>query len=201
MPDEKYDGMTVTEALKVEGEAQGEVETDALQGGAHERVSDVAEIIDEIAEIDPLDEVLAAVGVGEGVDPVDALISAPRVVDTDTVTLKRLNAVFTVQAIDDDRKYDKLVERCTSIVRNRRGGGRSREVDGRRLAKLTVVEYTVYPGFKPSRKGYEKLAERYGVTDPEALVSEALYIGEIDALADKILDISGFDDDLDNAGN
>lgn len=190
MMEENYDGMTVTEAVKAEG-----------SGPAPELISEVDEIIDESAEIDPLDEMMQAVGAGEGVDPIEALISAPRVVDTDTVKIKRLNASFVVQAIDDDRKYDKLVERCTSIVRNRRGGGRTREVDGRRLAKLTVLEYTVYPGFKPGRKGYEQLTERYEVTDPEALVSEALYIGEIDALADKILDISGFDDDLDNAGN
>ncbi len=190
--EENYDGMTVTEAVKAEGQGPSP---------APELISEVDEIIDDSADIDPLDEMLEAVGAGEGVDPIEALISAPRVVDTDTVKIKRLNALFTVQAIDDDRKYDKLVERCTSIVRNRRGGGRTREVDGRRLAKLTVLEYTVYPGFKPGRKGYEQLTERYEVTDPEALVSEALYIGEIDALADKILDISGFDDDLDNAGN
>jgi len=190
--EENYDGLTVTEAVKADKSGSS---------APPELISEIEEIIDVDAEIDPLDDVLEAVGAGDGVDPIEALISAPRVVDTDTVKIKRLNATFTVQAIDDDRKYDKLVERCTSIVRNRRGGGRSREVDGRRLAKLTVVEYTLIPGFKPGRDGYEKLVERYGVSDPEALVSEALYIGEIDALADKILDISGFDDDLDNAGN
>lgn len=187
MDDKDFEGMTVTEAIEAEGQSQ-------------EEDIDIGEV-EEDADPDPLDETLAAMGVGDGVDPVDALLNAPRVVDTDRVWIKRLNTWFTVQAIDDDRKYDKLVERCTRIVRNRRGGGRSREVDGRRLAKLTVVEYTVHPGFKPNKDGFEALSERYKTNEPENLVSEALYIGEIDALADKILDISGFADDLEIAGN
>jgi len=186
MDDENYEGMTVTEAVKAETEAETEVDIDIG--------------VDD-SEPDPLDEALAAIGAGDGMDPLQALLDAPRLVDTALVRIKRLDTSFTVQAIDDDRKYDKLVERCTRIVRNRRGGGRSREVDGRRLAKLTVVEYTLSPGFRPGMEGFEALVERYGTSEPESLVSEALYIGEIDALADKILEISGFEDDLENAGN
>ncbi len=194
MPGDDYerDGLTVAEAVQAE---QG----DSVD--PEEEVDVDIGVVDGDEEPDGLDEVMAKIGAGDGVDPIQALIDAPRVVDTGKVRIRRLDTSFVVQAIDDDRKYDKLVEQCTRLVRNRRGGGRSREVDGRRLAKLTVVEYTVVPGFKPGRDGFEQLVERYKTNEPENLVSEALYIGEIDALADKILELSGFEDDLENAGN
>lgn len=162
----------------------------------------VPEVIDPEAEVSPMEDLREEMSIGDGVDPVAALLSVdPDQAPTATVPIKRLNTVFTVQAIMDDREYDKLVERCSTFVRNRRGGGRNREIDGRRLSKLTIAEYTVNPGFKPGRPGYEKLAEKFGSQEPEILVARALLVGEQDLLTDKILTLSGFEDDLELAGN
>lgn len=175
-----YDGMTVSEAL----DEMNEVEVDAEQT--------------------PLEAVRAELNVGEGVDPLSAFLdvdtSEP---PTDTVPLRRLGIEVTVQAITDDREYERMVDRCTTYVKNRRGGGRTKELDGRRLSKLTVAQFTVNPPFHPKngKAGFDALAQKYGTDDPELLVERALLIGEIDAIADRILTISGFDDEYEVAGN
>ncbi len=181
MPEE-YEGMTVDEAVKAEG-GSPDIEIDA--------------------EVSPMDEVRDEMGIAENVDPLSALLDAPTEAPTDQVLLKRLKAEFTVVAITDDRAYDRIVERCTRYVKNRRGGARTREVDGRRLSRLTVAEYCINPSFIPkhNQAQYEALVEKYGATEPEDLVDRALYMGEVDLLADAILTLSGFDDEVETAGN
>lgn len=184
--DTDLDGLTIAEARE--------------KLASPEQVVDIEEIeTDE--ELDALDEVRGDLGIGAGVDPLSALLDAPLEAPTATVFLKRLGATFTVMAITDDRAYDRIVERCTKFVKNRRGGGRTREVDGRRLGRLTVAEYCVEPGFTPKYAGYEALSAKFGTKEPEDLVDRALLMGEVDLLADKILDISGFDDEVETAGN
>ena len=183
-----YEGMTVREAVEAEKAADAE---------------GVEEVVDTTDPGTDLDEVREELGIAENVDPLAALLDAPDEPPRDVVFIKRLGATFTVEAITDDAVYDNLVERCTKIVRSRRGGGR-REVDGRRLARLTVAEYCVNPAFKASRgrESYEALVKKYGSKEPEDLVDRALLLGEIDLIADKILAISGFEDDgVELAGN
>jgi len=180
---DEYEGMTMDEAIKAD--------------------SEITEVIDADAEITEMDEVRAELGIGETVDPVAALLDAPSEAPTETVTIKRLNTKFVIQAITDDKAYDRIVEQCTSYVRNRRGGGRTREVDGRRLARLTVAEYTLSPPFKAKNgvDAYEALAAKFGAKEPDTLVDRALLMGEVDLLAEHILALSGFDDEVEMAGN
>ncbi len=159
---------------------------------------------DEADEPTPLEEVRDQLNIGEGVDPLAALLgtddgSPP----TQEVFIKRLNARFIVEAITDDKVYDRMVDRCTHYVKGRRGQGRTKELDTRRLGKLTVAEYTVSPPFTRKRgsAAFDQLAEKYGVGEPEDIVGKALYIGEIDLLADVIMTLSGFDDDIEVSGN
>ncbi len=183
------DGQTIDEAIAADqGDAVDEIEIDA--------------------PVSEMDEVRGELGIGEGVDPVAALLEAPMEAPTQHVYLRRLSTYFDVEAILDDRAYDKIVERCTRYVRNRRGGGRTREVDGRRLSRLTVAEYTVAPAFSAKRAAdtsseskFEAMAEKFGTREPEDLVDRALLMGEIDLLADAILTLSGFEDELETAGN
>lgn len=151
----------------------------------------------------PMDEVRDELGIGDGVDPVAALLDAPEEAPKDRVFIKRLKAWFVVEAIQDDKAYDRIVDRCTSYVKNRRGSGRTREVDGRRLTRLTVAHYTISPAFHPDRgrAEFDKLATKYGTKEPEVLVDRALLMGEVDALSDMIMTISGFEDELETAGN
>lgn len=160
-------------------------------------------VVELDSEDTPLEAVRAELKIGDNVDPLAALLDASDEPPTEDVFIRRLGTYFTVQAITDDKVYEKLTERCTIYVKNRRGAGRTKEIDGRRLARLTVAEYTMSPVFTrridPAR--FQALADRYGTEEPEDLVDAALLMGEIDLLADKILTISGFDDELETAGN
>lgn len=176
------DGMTIDEVLKAEGD-EPEVKADA--------------------ETTELDDVREELGIGTTVDPISALLDAPAEAPTDTVPISRLGTKFVIVAITDDKAYDRLVDQCTSYVKNRRGAGRTREVDGRRLARLTVAEYCTSPPFKAKygADGYEALAAKFGTKEPDTLVDRALLMGEIDLINERILTLSGFDDDLTVAGN
>jgi len=175
--DTEFDGMTLTDAIASEKE----------------------ETVDR--EDTPMEAVRAELNIGEGVDPLAALLNAPKEPPTDDVFLARLGVNFVVKAITDDKLYDRLVEQCTKYIKNRRGAGRTQELDGRRLARLTVANFTVSPSFMREGKGYDALVERYGAEDPEDLVQAALLLGEVDALADKIMSLTGFDDEVEQAGN
>ena len=154
---------------------------------------------DKIVEGDdtPMEAVRAELEIGDSVDPLTALLDAPLEAPTAEVYIKRLGAHFTVQAITDDREYERLVEQCTSYVRARRGQGRTREVDGRRLGRLTVANYCTSPAFhrRHGQAEFEQLAGKFDTEEPDVLVDRALLMGEVDLLADKILDLSGFEDD------
>lgn len=152
-------------------------------------------------EASDLEKARATVGASEHEDPLKALLA----VDTsqpiqDTHRIKRLGVDFVIEAFQDDKVYDSVVERATHYVR-RKGGNRQRQVDNRRLSKLLVIEGTVYPAFSPRRgqESFAQLAAKYGTEDPETLVGRALLPGEIDQLAEKILELSGYDDDLEEA--
>jgi hypothetical protein len=182
---ENYEGLTVAEAL------------------AQERGSE-AEVVEVDEEASPAEEVRESLGIGEGLDPLSAFLAVDTSKPpTEDVHLARLGIKVTVQAITDDKEYEQLVDRCTLYVKNRRGGGRTKELDGRRLSKLTVAGFTVNPAFHPKngKQQFDQLAKKYGTNDPEILVERALLIGEIDLLAERILTISGFDDELEVAGN
>lgn len=185
---DEYEGLTVADAIAKERSKDNDVVLDEV-------------VVDE--PVLPMDEVREELGIGEAVDPISALLDAPEEAPTSRVFIKRLNAWFDIEAITDDRAYDRIVDRCTKIVKNRRGGSRSRELDSRRLARLTVATYTVNPAFSPGRdvKGYEKLAARYGTNEPEDLVDRALLMGEIDLITDAIMSLSGFEDEVETAGN
>lgn len=166
--------------------------------------ADEPEVIELDEEASDIEKAQAAVEgvVGPGsLDPLAALL------DWDTSKpiqdrwySRRLKAWFTYEAFHDDRDYERVVERATRYVK-RRGGGRQREIDNRQLSKLVVIERVVDPVFSPQhgQAKFQRLAAKYGSEDPEVLVGRALLPGEIDQLAEKILELSGYDDDLEEA--
>ena len=160
----------------------------------------------EYASLDPVEKAREDLRISDDVDPLTALLRAEDKEDiTDVFRIPRLGVSFVVRPIADDREYDKLVERCT-ILQKRRGGSRYRELDGRRLARLIVAAYTVTPPFNAQvdEAGFQKMVARFGTEEPESLVAKALLPGEIDALSDHILTLSGFSDEVagvDTAGN
>lgn len=166
-------------------------------------IEEEGQTIEVEGEITEIELVRDELGISEKIDPLGALLDQPDEAPTTEVYLKRLGTSFTVQAITDDRAYDKLIERCTIYRKNRRGGGRTRDLDGRRLSRLTVAEYTIEPAFhrRNGQESFEALSARFGSSEPEDLVDRALLMGEVDLLADAILELSGFDDEVETAGN
>lgn len=154
------------------------------------------EVVDDDSPLTPLEEVAEEIGAGPGVDPLEALLGiAPNTDITDEVTIERLGTVFTIKAIPDDEEYEKLQERCTDTIRRRRGIPQEK-LNWPKFRRTLVAEYTLDPPFHPKYDdaGYRKLAEHHGATDPTDLVRRALLPGEVDLVADRILQLSGFGD-------
>lgn len=163
---------------------------------------------DEYEALEPIEKVRTDLDIDENVDPLKALLSVDKNEITAEYPISRLKTKFTVRAISDDNEYEKMMDRCTQRI-PRRGRPPQEKLDVRKLARLVVASYVTAPAFDPrvDRDSFVKLATHYGFadpenTDPEKLVSRALLPGEIDALSDFILRLSGFDDELVNtAGN
>lgn len=185
MGEDRNEGRTITEVIE-----EGRLSEDEPE----------LEFIDE--EPSPAEEVQAMLNIGEGVDPLEAVLGSDGLQIIDKVFIRRLKSWFEIVAIADSEEYEELVKRCTHEKRTRRGGAR-KELDSLRLARLTVVNYTLQPAFHPRRstEGFAQLADKYKTTEPETIVQRALLIGEIDMLSEAILTLSGFDDEVETAGN
>lgn len=119
-------------------------------------------------------------------DALQALLSADINVEA-KVFIKRLGADFTVKAIDGNT-LNKLQEQATHYVG--KGTNRKAQLDQNELGRLLIAEACINPDFSNA-----KLIEKYGASDKADCVQKALLAGEIAKLSDKILEISGFDDD------
>jgi hypothetical protein len=142
------------------------------------------------------------VGASEADDPLRALLDAD-IGDglQDVWHSKRLGVDFTIRGFANDKDYEKVVDRATTWTR-RRGGNKQRELDNRKLSKLLVAEGLVSPDLSQGSNDFKQLAEKYGVMDAESLVGKMFLPGEVDQIAEKVLILSGYDDDLETiAGN
>ena len=143
------------------------------------------------------EELQDELNIGDGVDPLEAFLDVDRSVrPTATVRIPRLNTEVTVMAITDSRKHERMVKRCQREYKVR--GQRREELDVDKLAKLVVAEYTIWPPFRTGHgleedKAFKKMAAKYGTSIPDVLVEKALYPGEIQKLADAIMELAGFD--------
>jgi hypothetical protein len=164
-------------------------------------MDDVSRLLGDEEE-SPLDEARDVLGIDDNLDPLEALLAADAVEVTGRWKHKRTGATFTIRAIEDDRKFARLQERTTT-ERKGRGGRRQKDLDADRFNRLLCIEYTVSPSFAEGTESYRKLCAHYGVdvdSGAEALLRKVLLKGEIASLADAIMTISGFDDELVEVG-
>lgn len=124
----------------------------------------------------------------KSVDALDALLGADLKIEKD-VFIKRLNAHFTIKALDGNT-INRITEQCTQHVG--KGRNRKKELDEQKFGALVILKACVAPNF-----GDKRLLEKYGATLPEEVVTKALLAGEIARLAGEIMELSGFDDDED----
>lgn len=124
----------------------------------------------------------------------EKLLGTPDVA-TKQVFMKRFNAYFTVKAISSE-EYSYLENRCKYPVKNKRTHQIEEKTNQEMLSNLLIVTACVKPDWNEP-----KLLEKYNTSDPAKVIRKRLYIGEISQLTEAIMDISGFDDGLEEAKN
>lgn len=121
-----------------------------------------------------------------------ALLGAkPAAEITEQVTIKRLGTDFTIKALTGE-DIDKLREQATYPVK--RGRKTVQEVNEEEASRLLIVKATVEPNF-----GDAQLLEHFKAMDAGDCVRKALLAGEITTLQSRILEVSGYLDDEDEA--
>ncbi len=111
------------------------------------------------------------------------------------VYMKRFDAYFKVKAISSE-EYSKLENRCKYPVKNKRTRQIEEKVNQEMLSNLIIISACVKPNWSDP-----KLLEKYKTSDPAKVIRKRLYIGEISQLTEAIMDISGFDDGVEEAKN
>lgn len=135
---------------------------------------------------------------GRGVDPLDALlaISVTPAQITETVDVPILHKrdgsptpviPWTLKVLDDD-EVDDIRERATKTVKV--GRNRERQTDFKKMHRLLVAAATTAPDLRDP-----KLLGKYGSGEPHNLIPKLLLPGTITKLADKVMELGGYDDD------
>lgn len=135
---------------------------------------------------------------GRGVDPLDALLNITTTVEqiTETVDVPILHSgpgkapviPWTLRVLDDD-VVDDLRERATKTVKVGRNQ-RERQTDMKKFSSLLVAEATVAPDLADPR-----LKGKHGSVEPFKMLRKLILPGTITKLADKVMELSGYDDD------
>lgn len=109
------------------------------------------------------------------------------------VFMKRFNVHFKIQALDGD-VINKIQERCTYYT----GKGKKREkmLDEEKFGTLCIEKACLVPQWNDPQ-----LLDRYKTTEVAEVIKKRLLAGEISKLASEILDLSGFEDEVDDIKN
>lgn len=114
---------------------------------------------------------------------------------TKSVFMKRFGADFVVKAISSE-EYSQLEKRCKYPVKNARTHQIEEKTNQEMLSNLLILTACIKPNWNDP-----KLLAKYNTNDPAKVIKKRLYIGEISQLTEAIMDVSGFDDGLEEAKN
>ena len=101
----------------------------------------------------------------------------------DSVYIKRLDVDFIVKALDQD-VFEQAQEEATY----------NGELQQKELNNLIIARSCVEPNFDDAA-----LLKLYGAAEASDCVNKSLKVGEIAKIVEKIMDISGFDTNLEQA--
>lgn len=154
-------------------------ETAVLGGVAVSLAPDVANALD------PLDQLLA---VGRKVEQIteDVMVKVIAPADSEEPTVK---TKFTVRVLSSE-EIEQATERCTRYISQGRGP-KEKQVDQQKLQRVLVAMATIAPNLKDAR-----LLSKFGVTEAAGVVGRIMLPGQVAALSDKIMEVSGYDDDV-----
>lgn len=121
----------------------------------------------------------------------DALLGASTEIE-DSVFIKRLGVEFTVKSLST-HEISELRAQATRPGRK----GKPEVVDNELLSNLMIVASCVNPDFSDP-----KLIAHYEASDAADCLQKALLPGEVAALAQAVMEVSGFDvDEVEAAKN
>lgn len=115
---------------------------------------------------------------------------------TQTVTIKRLGADFTIKALIGE-DIDAIHAQATRTVKN--GKKMEQTVNENEAKRLLIAKGTVEPDFTNA-----DLLKHFGAIEAGECVQKALLAGEIATLQQAILELSGFgdlDEEIEDAKN
>lgn len=121
-----------------------------------------------------------------------------RLLDADTipertVTLPRLGIPITLRGLTGKQVFS-IRERCTE--RRQRRGQVIERLDEEQFNTALIAAATVKPNW-----GDPKLLAKFQASGPEEVIKRILLAGELAALGDVVLDLSGFNTDLEDVKN
>lgn len=149
---------------------------------------------DEAKAQEAIEGVRESLQIGENVDPLDALLAVDKAPEdiTEDVPLTLIDGqetVFTIRALTGD-EIDAISDKCTTWVKRGRQG-KVKEMDNQRFERELIVAATAKPQLEDAR-----LLQKFGVRSGEQVVKRTLLPGTYDGLATKVLELSGYTDDL-----
>ena len=121
-----------------------------------------------------------------------------RLLDADTipertVKLERLGIPIKLRGLTGKQVY-AIRDRCTE--RQNKRGQVSERLDTEQFNSALIAAATVSPNW-----GDPKLLAKYNASGPEEVIKRVLLAGELDALGDVVLDLSGFYTELEDIKN
>lgn len=140
------------------------------------------------------DQVRADLRLADDIDPLDAILAidkSPNEVQ-DTVTVPIVGGAkipWTFRALSGE-EIDDIDDQCTTWVKRGRGE-RQKERDTQRFERMIVVKATISPNLDDPR-----VTKKFANATPEKRLVGILLPGTTDGLSAKILELSGYTDDL-----
>jgi hypothetical protein len=131
----------------------------------------------------------------------DGLFETATNLPEETVLIKRLSLRITLRGLTSS-KVDAIRERCT--VRKTNKGQTTEKVDSELFNAALIKEATAaleVNGLKLSGWGDDRLTSRLKLSGGEEVVRRMLLAGELDAVGDKVLELSGFGVDIADVKN
>lgn len=121
-----------------------------------------------------------------------------RLLDADTipertVTIPRLGIPVTLRGLTGKQVFS-IQERCTE--RRERRGQVTERLDEEQFNTALIAAATVKPNW-----GDPKLLSKFQASGPEEVIKRILLAGELAALGDIVLDLSGFNTELEDVKN
>ncbi|MEJ8306587.1 phage tail assembly chaperone [Saccharibacillus sacchari] len=131
----------------------------------------------------------------------DVLFEAADKLPEETVVIRRLDLRMTLRGLTSS-KVDSIRERC--MVRKTVKGRTEEKVDSETFNALLISEATAkleVKGLELNGWGDPRITSRLKLSGGEQAVRRMLLAGELDAVGDKVLELSGFGVELADVKN